>query len=178
MPIPPEISATFPTDTRDRGRQYYHRGVVRITSVDENGIMATVRGGEVYQVQLTQDAQGEFVHACSCPAWGNYGVCKHVWATLLAADAQRLLRFDGKPRTRSHGPGAVKPPDLSWKRKLRRIRDRVPAPDAVAADWRFPPDRRIVYIVDLAATRLYQRGLVVDLATQRRAPNGDWSPPK
>ena len=98
MPIPPELAATFPTDTRDRGRQYYHRGVVRITSVDERGIGATVRGGEVYQVQLSQDAQGEFVHECNCPAWSNYRVCKHVWATLLAADAQRLLRFDGRPR--------------------------------------------------------------------------------
>jgi uncharacterized protein YndB with AHSA1/START domain len=35
-----------------------------------------------------------------------------------------------------------------------------------------------VYVVDLPATRLYQRGLVVDLATQRRAPNGEWGTPK
>ena len=144
MPIPPELSATFPSDTRDRGRQYFHRGVVRITSVDDDGIIATVRGGEVYHVQLTQDPQGAFAHACSCPAWSSYGVCKHVWATLLAADAQRLLRFDGRPRTRTHGPGAVKPPELSWKRKLRRIRDRVPVPDQALTDWRFPTDRRIV----------------------------------
>ena len=178
MPIPPELAATFPSDTRDRGRQYYHRGVARIVSVDENGIIATVRGAEVYHVQLTQDPHGQFAHACSCPAWGNYGVCKHVWATLLAADAQRLLRFDGLPRTRARGPGAVKPPELSWKRKLHRIRDRVPVPQATIPDWRFPADRRIVYVVDLPATRQYQRGLVVDLATQRRAPNGEWSPPK
>ena len=109
MPIPPELAATFPSDTRDRGQQYYRRGVVRITSVDENGIGASVRGAEVYQVQLSQDAAGAFVHTCTCPAWMSYGVCKHVWATLLAADAQRLLRFDGMPRTRSRGPGAVKP---------------------------------------------------------------------
>ena len=51
-------------------------------------------------------------------------MCKHVWATLLAADAQRLLRFDGLPRTRARGPGAVRPPELSWKRKLQRIRAR------------------------------------------------------
>ena len=178
MPIPPEISATFPSDTRDRGQQYYRRGVVRITSVDERGIGATVRGSETYQVQLSQSPTGEFVHECSCPAWGSYGVCKHVWATLLAADAQRLLRFDGLPRTRARGPGAVKPPELSWKRKLRRIRDRIPPFDPTSADSRFPSDRRIVYVVDLPATRLYQRGLVVDLTTQRRAPNGEWGTPK
>jgi superfamily II DNA or RNA helicase len=178
MPIPPEISATFPSDTRDRGQQYFRRGVVRITAVDERGIHASVRGSETYQVQLSQDEKGEFVHDCSCPAWGSYGVCKHVWATLLAADSQRLLRFDGRPRTRSRGPGAVKPPELSWKRKLRRIRDRIPPFDPSTADSKFPSDRRIVYVVDLPATRLYQRGLVVDLATQRRAPNGEWGTPK
>jgi len=178
MPIPPEISATFPSDTRDRGQQYFRRGVVRITSVDERGIGASVRGSETYQVQLSQDAKGEFVHECSCPAWASYGVCKHVWATLLAADAQRLLRFDGLPRTRARGPGAVKPPELSWKRKLRRIRDRIPPFDPITSESKFPSDRRIVYVVDLPATRLYQRGLVIDLATQRRGPNGEWGTPK
>jgi len=178
MPITPEITATFPSDTRDRGQQYYRRGVVRIMSVDERGIMANVRGAEVYQVLLTQDENERFAHTCTCPAWASYGVCKHVWATMLAADAQRLLRFDGLPRTRARGPGAVKPPELSWKRKLRRIRDRVPVTDAPAPDSKFPSDRRIIYVVDLAATRLFQRGLVVDLTTQKRGPNGEWTPPK
>ena len=50
--------------------------------------------------------------------------------------------------------------------------------DPATIDSRFPSDRRIVYVVDLPATRLYQRGLVVDLATQRRAPNGEWGTPK
>jgi superfamily II DNA or RNA helicase len=177
MPIPPELAATFPSDTRDRGQQYYRRGVVRIVSVDEDGIIANVRGAEVYHVQLTQDANGAFAHTCSCPAWSSYGVCKHVWATLLAADSQRLLRFDGMPRTRARGPGAVKPPELSWKRKLKRIRDRVPEQEGPAAA-QFPSDRRIVYVVDLPATRMYQRGLVVDLTTQRRMPNGEWTTPK
>jgi superfamily II DNA or RNA helicase len=178
MPIPPDISAIFPSDTRDRGQQYFRRGVVRIMSVDERGIGATVRGTEVYKVQLSQDENGAFIQECSCPAWGSYGVCKHVWATLLAADAQRLLRFDGRPRTRARGPGAVRPPELSWKRKLRRIRDRIPPFDPTTSDSKFPSDRRIVYVVDLPATRLYQRGLVVDLATQRRSPNGEWGTPK
>jgi hypothetical protein len=178
MPIPAEIAATFPSDTRDRGQQYYRRGVVRIMSVDERGIMANVRGAEVYQVLLTQDENERFAHSCTCPAWSSYGIFKHFWATLLAADAQRLLRFEGLPRTRARGPGAVRPPELSWKRKLRRIRDRVPVTDAPPPDSKFPSDRRIVYVVDLAATRLFQRGLVVDLTTQKRAPNGEWSSPK
>lgn len=177
MPIPPELSATFPSDTRDRGQQYFRRGVVRIVAVDEDGITATVRGSETYEVRLSPDANGRLEHSCTCPAWENYGVCKHVWATLLAADAQRLLRFDGLPRTRARGPGAARRPELSWKRKLHRIRDRIPPPN-LTAQSDFPHDRRIVYVVDLPATRLHQRGLVVDLATQRRTPNGDWGPPK
>src|SRR5688572_21119409 len=177
MPIPPEISATFPSDTRDRGQQYYRRGVVRIVSVD-NGIAATVRGSEMYDVRIAPDANGAFGHECSCPAWATYGVCKHVWATLLAADSQRLLRFDGLPRTRARGPGAVRPPELSWKRKLQRIRDRVPDPVEDTSQSTFPSDRRIVYVVDLVATRNLQRGLAVELAMQRRMPNGEWTSPK
>ena len=67
MPIPAEIAATFPSDTRDRGQQYYRRGVVRIMSVDERGIMANVRGSEVYQVLLTQDENERFAHSSECP---------------------------------------------------------------------------------------------------------------
>ena len=62
MPIPPEISATFPSDTRDRGQQYYRRGVVRITSVDERGIGATVRGAR----DLPGPAGSERERASSC----------------------------------------------------------------------------------------------------------------
>jgi len=177
MPIPAELAATFPSDTRDRGQQYFRRGVVRIVSVD-HGIVATVRGSELYTVRIAPDDRGQLAHECSCPAWGTYGVCKHVWATLLAADAQRLLRFDGLPRTRARGPGAVKPPELSWKRKLQRIRDRVPDITVEAPGATFPSDRRIVYVVDIVATRTHQRGLAVELATQRRMPSGEWTTPK
>ena len=177
MPIPPEVSATFPSDTRDRGQQYFRRGVVRIISVD-HGIQATVRGSELYAVHIAPDERGQLSHECSCPAWGTYGVCKHVWATLLAADSQRLLRFDGLPRTRARGPGAVRPPELSWKRKLQRIRDRVPEPIDDTPQSAFPDDRRIVYVVDLVATRNLQRGLAVELAMQRRTPSGEWTSPK
>ena len=177
MPIPPDVSASFPSDTRDRGQQYFRRGVVRIVSVDQ-GIVAHVRGSEIYTVRIEPDANGRLSHECSCPAWGTYGVCKHVWATLLAADAQRLLRFDGLPRTRARGPGAARPPELSWKRKLQRIRDRLPEVTRAVPQSTFPSDRRIIYIVDIVATRTQQRGLVVELATQRRMPSGEWSTPK
>jgi hypothetical protein len=178
MPIPPHISALFPSDTRERGQQYFRRGVVRIVAVDEEGITATVRGAELYHVQVRLEPDGDLVHSCSCPAWDTYGVCKHVWATLLAADLQRLLRFDGSTEPRSRSIPAPTASRASWKRQLGRIRNRVPEPMPGLPDATFPGERRIVYVVDLVSTRLHQRGLVVELATQKRLADGEWSPPK
>ena len=144
-----------------------------------DGIGATVRGAEVYQVQLSQDEQGDVRPRVHAARRGGTTACASTCGPRCSPPTRSACSGSmGRPRTRSRGPGAVKPPELSWKRKLRRIRDRVPAQDRRRPDSKFPADRRIVYVVDLAATRLYQRGLVVDLATQRRAPNGEWSTPK
>jgi hypothetical protein len=182
MAIPPEVAALFPVDIRQRGLQYYRRGVVNIIDVDDQSITATVRGTEVYttEIFLAPDTPLEF--ECTCPAWDSYGTCKHVWATLLAADAQRLLSFRKLARsTRSQSPSAAakKPGGSSWKRQLHRIRDRLPLPPpGVARESAWPADRRILYIVDITATRLYQRGLVIELATQKRLSDERWGPPK
>jgi len=180
MTIPPDITALFPADTRARGLQYYRRGVVSITDVDDELIEAEVQGTQLYTATISLDPDGPVAFECTCPAWATYGTCKHVWATLLAADAQRLLqsRKSAKQR-RDAGAPAEKAPERTWKRQLRRIRDRVPLPppdDTREPVW--PADRRIVYVVDLASTRLHQRGLVVELTSQKRLPNGDWGPPK
>ena len=138
-----------------------------------------VRGAEVYQVLLTQDENERFAHSCTLPGMGELRRLQarlghHARRGRAAAAPLRWAAADPCARTRC----GASPPELSWKRKLRRIRDRVPVTDAPPPDSKFPCDRRIVYVVDLAATRLFQRGLVVDLTTQKRAPNGEWSSPK
>src|SRR5579883_1014643 len=73
------------SDIRDRGRDYHSRGAVRIRHGDASTVRASVRGTEPYQVELVRE--GSIVSAsCTCRYFDdNFDICKHIWATLLAA---------------------------------------------------------------------------------------------
>src|SRR5205085_9802656 len=56
---------------------------------------ATVRGSSLYDVYLTRNKKAVKA-SCSCAYFqGNLESCKHIWATILAADARGLLRGSG-----------------------------------------------------------------------------------
>ena len=72
-----------------RGEAYYRDGQVEILSMGPDRVLARVAGSEDYRVELTgRDAHidGE----CSCPAFEDWGFCKHMVATALAANAVRV----------------------------------------------------------------------------------------
>src|ERR1700704_4541151 len=90
MSLARKLSGDFPSTTRSRGEDYYWRRLVRIERGSSNAIEATVRGGERYQVYM--DFVGGTLHAqCDCPYFRGGDLCKHLWATVLAADAQGYL---------------------------------------------------------------------------------------
>src|SRR5438132_6829188 len=82
--LAPLVTATI----RDRGREYYRSGAVALESVNFREAHATVSGGRDYEVDLELD--GRTVRAsCTCPYVEEHGtVCKHIWATALAAEAR------------------------------------------------------------------------------------------
>jgi uncharacterized Zn finger protein len=68
-----------------RGVRYYEDGQVEIVSVDNARVVARVIGSEVYRSQL--DGLGKkFSGECSCRAFADWGFCKHLVATALAAN--------------------------------------------------------------------------------------------
>ena len=76
---------------RTRGQEYFALGRVRIKEHDEDFLDAAVKGSRNYHVTL------ERYHAvleisCTCPYFSDHSECKHVWATVLAADAQNILQ--------------------------------------------------------------------------------------
>src|SRR5688572_3405041 len=77
--------------TQNRGWDYYRRKAVTIIEASDNSVDARVRGTEVYLTNLTHHE--EHIHiGCTCPRYqGSYSVCKHIWATLLAAEAKNLM---------------------------------------------------------------------------------------
>jgi hypothetical protein len=80
------------------------------------------------------------------------------------------------PRAKS---ASQKPPP-EWKRTLDTVAGQMryladPSHHRPPATW--PDDRRLVYIVDLDAT-WHADGIVVDVGTEKRGPDGEWGPPK
>ena len=69
-----------------RGVAYHAEGQVEIVSVDAGTVKARVLGTHMYQVELSIDADGEPDGHCSCPAFRDFGFCKHMVATALAAN--------------------------------------------------------------------------------------------
>jgi tetratricopeptide (TPR) repeat protein len=69
-----------------RGRDYFRDGCVQILSLGSKRVVAEVAGSQDYRVVLTgrsEDIDGE----CSCPAFEDYGFCKHMVATALTVNA-------------------------------------------------------------------------------------------
>jgi len=68
-----------------RGVAYHEDRQVEIVSIDIASVVARVIGSEVYCSQL--DGTGKkFSGKCSCPAFPDWGFCKHLVATALAAN--------------------------------------------------------------------------------------------
>lgn len=68
-----------------RGVSYHDDKQVEILSIDAARIVAKVIGSEVYRSEL-QGVGERFSGKCSCPAFSEWGFCKHLVATALTAN--------------------------------------------------------------------------------------------
>src|SRR5205823_9835532 len=92
-----------------------------------------------------------------------------------------LLYPDDEANDVNVGPFRAKQPAMQsvppWRRLIETVkRDaQYEPPSLPSTEW--PNDRRLIYLADLAATRSAQ-GLVIELATEKRAREGGWELPK
>src|SRR5947209_5514425 len=92
MVLTTQLSRQVAGDVQRRGRHYYQRGAVHLLEGDEWSVRALVQGTEQYQVTLTGENRRLRVW-CTCPYYQDrVQPCKHIWATLLAAEARGFLR--------------------------------------------------------------------------------------
>ncbi|NJM92505.1 MAG: acyltransferase [Rhodospirillaceae bacterium] len=69
-----------------RGEVYFRDGQVTVLSLASDRVLAEVAGTEDYRVELS--GQGRTIGgSCTCRAFEDYGFCKHMVATALAANA-------------------------------------------------------------------------------------------
>src|SRR3954469_20347878 len=92
MGIAQKVARNFSDAVRARGQSYFSKGRVSLMSASPNEIVAKVRGTTKYRVRVRLRGM-KLLASCSCPYFSPQGEpCKHLWATLLLADARGFLQ--------------------------------------------------------------------------------------
>jgi superfamily II DNA or RNA helicase len=192
------LTPQFNNGSRERGVKYYHSGFVTIQYGDAAEVQAEVRGPDSrYDVEIDIDDDHVVDLWCDCPYFESNGPCKHLWATLLAAEAaghltkpvERLAdpeEYDlfgdrigaTAPQPRSAKPG-IKPPvpvrppkPPEWLEKLNQLGS---SPyRATTGTW--PKERQILYVIDVQGS-IRQGALIVDLLAREPKKAGGWKKP-
>jgi superfamily II DNA or RNA helicase len=197
MKLASALSYHFDDEVRARGASYFRLGAVRIKRGNATGIEAGVRGSRVYDVEIAWDGR-RLTLFCDCPYYEDVGACKHIWATILASDAQnyftavtrlnpRDVSFDEMDDEDDAGdeppyyvpparPAPVFQPQLhvpppAWQQRLNEI---VPAGSLAGNAW--PAQRELLYIVDVAASSA-RGSLILELKTREPKLKGGWKKP-
>jgi uncharacterized Zn finger protein len=80
--------------TFERGEEYLEDDLVELLAVEPGRVLARVAGSEDYRVELR--GRGKTIEGhCSCPAFVEWGFCKHMVAVGLAADAVGETEVEG-----------------------------------------------------------------------------------
>ena len=169
------FSAAFDIRVRDRGERYFSNGAVDIAYARGNSLEATVTGGEAYDVSL--QINGDMLRAeCTCPYVEQGELCKHIYATLLAADRarfgvdlpapKRIELWSGGPVVKREPP---KPVPL-WRRQLLNIG--VTTPQRAASGTDRVEEWQITYSIATASTTPV---LTISITYIRPRPKGGWT---
>ena len=175
----------FPPDVRARGNVYHARGRVVISSIVDDVALGVVTGSETYELRVERVEGGNTILKCSCRYFTDRGPCKHLWAMLLelerstsflvaASDPSRFLSAR-TPRPSVAGNGTKL---AAWQRALANAGRSMAAESSQTEKPEWPPNRRINYIIDAAATLDGREGLIVELATQVIDKYGHLGPPR
>jgi superfamily II DNA or RNA helicase len=200
------LAPQFTKNVRHRGQEYYWRDRVRIEGASGTELNARVRGSQTYDVGLNF-RDGILSVWCDCPYFVDHGVpCKHLWATILAADAQGGLSVAASAPQLVLRDEFELPDDeadlntlqAGWRDSADRsrvpvaARQQAPKPPSwqqefneivapgsrpAAAQSTWPARREVLYIVDIA-TCLSGGGLCLRLESRDRKKDGSWTSPK
>ncbi len=186
---------------RERGHRYYWQDVVKIGHAAPHLLTASVQGSQRYQIRL-ELREDVLTLSCNCPYFSSEGPCKHLWATILTAEAKNYLSAvaavkdliidAGREPEEERSPAEVDDPDYEsprypprpgaapkasaapqWQKQVAEISNPLPRTGwDDPAPW--PAKRQVVYIVDVQACRA-AGGLVLALASRDRKVDGTFS---
>jgi len=196
MGLAEAVRRNFRPGIRDRGSNYYTIGLVRIKTGSATHVDAVVHGSTAYEVSL--ELHSTTLNAwCDCPFFSSEGPCKHLWATILKAEASGYLAStppdvqlveelsgddgdiehetpDGPREFRLRAPVAPRkrePPMASWRAQINNFTQSllITPPRSV---W--PAKREVAYVVDAPAS-LNEGTLVLIVGARHRKANGEWT---
>ena len=191
MKLSSELASDFDYSTRSRGIQYFRSGKVWIKDGSGVAVRAKVRGSGFYDVGIFWDGNGGLDLWCECPYFDSDGPCKHLWATILAAEARGYLsgvryvnisRYEPRDDVAyDHPPGALsraapalaiappqKPP--AWLQRLNEVGVTYSA----VQSW--PACRELLYVVDVPRS-VSHGALIIELFTREPKLKGGWKKP-
>jgi uncharacterized Zn finger protein len=85
------VRSSVSADVRARCESYFQQKRVSILNATDGCLVASVKGSRKYQVTLDLREE-ELTVSCTCPYFTDVSSpCKHVWATILAADEARAF---------------------------------------------------------------------------------------
>ncbi len=185
MSLKSRFAPQFNPKIRDRGVAYFRSGAVKILEHFDSYVRAQVKGKSDYLVELLLTSNSLDV-ACTCAYFAAGEDCKHIWATMLAADSKNYLS-----EVDLRGPLKLVYDDDALE-SLQLLEDDEPPPEprspwqhqfTVITNsinnalplWRnpWPDNREIYYIVDPKASRT--SGLLnVEIAFRELNKKGEW----
>ena len=201
MNLSRRLAGNFSGTVRHRGQSYFWQGRVRIREGSESHIVANVRGSQNYRINLDwENGDGVLAANCQCLYFDSDGPCKHLWATILAAEADGYLaaaasapklvldcgdegfdeeyddEYEEDFPLSARRPVAVPPAapkERGWQKRITEISEAAATPASFGAEsW--PAKRQVVYFVDVTAS-LTAACLILSLASRDRKLNGAWT---
>jgi hypothetical protein len=86
----------FRADLRHRGAAYIEAERITLVRVTPENIFGIVQDGAEFQTQLRYQPD-DVVMFCTCEQYAKSKVCKHLWATVLAADSGGYISSTLRP---------------------------------------------------------------------------------
>lgn len=129
MSLMDQLESDFDQAVRERGMEYVRKGLVRYVIRKGDRIISVVDGTEAYDVQIELVDGTVDWYECTCSHFADEGhACKHLWATLVAAENKGLLAA-ARPRSNNDiSAGGVRfvtnaapKPRKNWAAELRDL---------------------------------------------------------
>src|SRR5262245_43739266 len=89
-----QLAGEFPSHVRASGNEYFRSGKVKIKNGSPMNLEAAIEETPPQNVRLWREGN-EISVRCTCPEYATGGPCKHLWAALLAGDAENYLQGGG-----------------------------------------------------------------------------------